>query len=86
MVQGIPVVVATNGRGFPVRPVTANAPVMTIATNGIGAPIVISDRGAPFIVQGLEAPEPDNFSILSTDDGELLIDDNDEYYLEATPE
>lgn len=56
--SGVPVVIAENGLGFPVRPVEANAPVMTIAKNGLGAPIVISDLGAPFIVQGLE-PSPD---------------------------
>jgi len=56
-VQGPPVVIATNGKGFPVRPVEANAPLLTIATNGKGAPIVISDLGAPFIVQGYTPPE-----------------------------
>lgn len=44
--------------GFPVRPVDANAPVLTLADNG--APIVISDKGAPFIVDGYEPdPEPE---------------------------
>lgn len=50
---GIPVVIATNGIGLPVRPVDASvaAPLMTTAPNGIGAPIVISDNGTPFIVE-----------------------------------
>lgn len=56
--SGPPVVIATNGYGFPVRPVEANAPVLTIADNGMGAPIVISDNGAPFIVQGYTPPAP----------------------------
>lgn len=51
---GFPVVIATNGQGFPVRPVDSDAPTMTIAANGWGAPIVLSDDGAPFIVEGLE--------------------------------
>ena len=47
------------GLGIPVRPVDANAPSMTIAANGIGAPIVISDLGTPFIVNGYVPPEED---------------------------
>ena len=39
--------------------VDANAPSMTIAANGIGAPIVISDLGTPFIVNGYVPPEED---------------------------
>ena len=58
--MGIPVVIAENGIGIPVRPVEANAPVMTIANNGYGAPIVISDLGAPFIVDGYAPPEPED--------------------------
>lgn len=57
--MGVPVVIADNGLGFPVRPVEANAPVLTIADNGFGAPIVISDNGAPFIVEGYTPPEPE---------------------------
>ena len=56
--MGIPVVMPENGLGLPVRQVEANAPVMTIANNGYGAPIVISDLGAPFIVDGYVPPEP----------------------------
>lgn len=53
-----PVVIATNGFGIPVKPVLVGdlnydrVPVMTIATNGRGAPIVISNLGAPFKVEG----------------------------------
>lgn len=49
---GIPVVISSNGKGLPVRVVTARAPLMTVATNGKGIPIVLSDKGVPFIVQG----------------------------------
>lgn len=51
--SAIPVVIAENRRGVPVRPVDAGAPVITVAENGLGAPIVLSDRGAPFVVEGL---------------------------------
>jgi len=54
--MGIPVVISSHG-GIPVRQVTSGAPVMTVATNGFGIPIVLSNRGLPFIVQGL-APAP----------------------------
>lgn len=54
--SGVPVVISTNGLGMPVRPVTENAPVLTIADNGFGAPIVVTDNGAPFIVEGYEPP------------------------------
>ena len=57
--SGPPVVIAANGLGLPVRPVEADAPVLTIADNGFGAPIVISDLGAPFIVEGYVPPEPE---------------------------
>lgn len=50
---GIPVVIATNGRGIPVRQVTSKAPVMTVATNGKGIPIVLSAKGVPFVIQGI---------------------------------
>lgn len=52
MVNGIPVVVAENGLGVPVRPVEGDAPLMQVAENKLGMPIVISDLGAPFIVEG----------------------------------
>lgn len=55
---GIPVVIATNGRGIPVRQVTSKAPVMTVAANGKGIPIVISAKGFPFIVQGGASTAP----------------------------
>lgn len=50
---GIPVVLSDFG--IPVTEVTANAPVMTVANNGYGAPIrIVASGGAPFIVEGLE--------------------------------
>ncbi|WP_156028987.1 hypothetical protein [Sphingobium sp. DC-2] len=51
--SGQPVVVTTNG-GIPVKPVEADAPTLTVATNGFGAPITITDDGTPFIVEGYE--------------------------------
>lgn len=57
-VKGVPVVIADNGMGMPVRPVSKNAPVMTVALNGMGAPIVLSEEGAPFIVQGATPTPP----------------------------
>lgn len=50
--KGPPVVIVEKG-GFPVKPVEARAPVLHVAENDKGVPIVLSDRGAPFIVQNL---------------------------------
>lgn len=55
---GVPAVISSNGYGLPVRPVFANAPVMTLASNGFGTPIVISDSGSPFIIEGYD---PEDF-------------------------
>ncbi len=67
--SGIPVVV-TDKFGIPVRQVESGAPVMTVAANGLGIPIVLADRGAPFIVEGLTPPELpgdiDDLSVVST--------------------
>lgn len=53
MVQGIPVVISTNGLGVPVIPVTGKAPLMTVATNGKGLPILPVEKNAPpFVIQG----------------------------------
>lgn len=58
-VKGFPVVIAANGIGIPVKPVDGRAPLMTVSENGFGTPIVISDLGTPFIVEGLEiVPTP----------------------------
>lgn len=57
-VKGVPVVISENGQGFPVKPVDANAPLLTASGNGVGAPIVISDLGAPFIIDGINPPPP----------------------------
>ena len=51
--SGFPVVIAANSLGFPVKPVTKGFPVMTLAANGRGVPIVISDKGTRFVVEGL---------------------------------
>lgn len=42
-----------------VRPVDSGAPVLTVAENGFGMPIVISDLGVPFVVEGLEPYGPE---------------------------
>lgn len=56
--NGVPVVIAENGYGFPVRPVESGAPLLTVSTNGFGAPIVIDEtHGTPFVVEGLPEPE-----------------------------
>ena len=61
--MGIPVVISNNGFGLPVNPVEGNFPTMTVSANGNGLPIIISENGVPFIVQGYEpeseAPEED---------------------------
>lgn len=51
---GPAVTIATHG--FPVRAVDSGAPELTLKDSG-GVPIVISDRGAPFVVDGYN-PEP----------------------------
>lgn len=56
--SGPPVVIAANGQGFPVRPVEMNAPILTVLDEGDGAPIVISDLGAPFILEYVTPPNP----------------------------
>lgn len=56
--MAFPVVIATNGYGVPIKPVLVGdlnrdrVPVMTVATNGKGAPIVISQLGTPFVIEG----------------------------------
>lgn len=52
---GAPVVISEK-YGIPVRPVDRDAPVLTVAENGLGTPIVITENGAPFIVEGLIPP------------------------------
>lgn len=74
MPQGHPVVIADNGKGFPVNPVTERAPLLTVAENGKGAPIVISELGAPFIIQGYEGEVMG--LALSGDDGSNITDDD----------
>lgn len=75
--QGFPVVIVED-KGVPIRPVESNYPLMTVAENGMGLPITISDLGAPFVVQGYEpVPEPELLTALSSDDGAPLIDDDE---------
>lgn len=76
MPSGVPVIIVESG-GVPVRPVEAGFPLMTVADNGMGTPITITDLGAPFIVQGYELPEEGLQEALSSDDGALLIDDDE---------
>ena len=62
-VKGVPVIV-TAKNGLPVRPVDKNGPLLTVSENGIGAPITLSDLGAPAVVQGLPPPyDPDAVAI-----------------------
>lgn len=68
--MGIPVVISDNG--IPVRPVDDGWPVMTVADNGLGAPITISDDGAPFVVQGLVPPGPPNLVVNGTFDTDTV--------------
>lgn len=57
--SGIPVVIATNGKGMAVKAVTDRAPLMTVAANGFGIPIVLDDLGVPYVVEGAGPPAPD---------------------------
>lgn len=59
-VKGVPVIIAENSIGIPVKPVEGRAPLMTVSENGLGVPIVISDNGAPFIVDGYTPPPPED--------------------------
>jgi hypothetical protein len=53
MPEGFPVVIVVNG-GIPVMSVTANAPLATVATNGLGVAItIVTKNGIPLIIQGL---------------------------------
>lgn len=50
--MAIPVVIATNGLGIPVKQVASGATEMEVANNGFGVPIVLADSGAPYVVTG----------------------------------
>ncbi|APD21353.1 hypothetical protein [Brucella phage EF4] len=55
---GFPVVISDNGAPFVA--VTSDAPVATVATNGLGIPIsVVSSNAPPLIIEGYTPPEPD---------------------------
>lgn len=56
--SGPPVVIVEKG-GLPVSPVESNAPVLTVAANGQGAPVTVTEGGTPFIIEGYVPPEPD---------------------------
>lgn len=71
-VKGIPVIIVESG-GVPVRPVEANYPLMSQATNGQAMPITISDFGAPFVIEDYDFSA---LSALSADDGANLVDDD----------
>ncbi len=51
-VKGAPVIITTKN-GIPVRPVESGGQLLTVTDNGIGAPITVSERGAPFVVDGI---------------------------------
>lgn len=71
--SGIPVKIATNGLGMPVKAVTSGAPSMQVSDGGI--PIVLSDRGQPFVVNGGALP-PYAFPAAAMDIGMGLTDIN----------
>lgn len=73
-VSGFPVVIVESG-GLPVTQVESRAPLMTVATNGRGIPVTLTDNAAPFIIQGAEM---NLLFALSSDDGGNLTDDDDE--------
>lgn len=59
MPDGFPVVIVESG-GTPFVAVEANAPLATVATNGLGTPITVVESGAPpLIIEGYTPPEPD---------------------------
>jgi hypothetical protein len=75
MPQGFPVVLSDTGTPF--VSVAENAPLATIATNGLGTPIRLVTEGAhPLIIQGLPEPDPEMLA-LASDDGALLTDDDE---------
>lgn len=55
--SGIPVVIVEKG-GMPVTSVVTGAPVMTVAANGWGIPITLTENAAPFIIDGGVPPIP----------------------------
>lgn len=57
MVKGIPVVIVDRG-GVPVTPVDHNAPLLSVADNGLGIAITITENAAPFILDAPTPPEP----------------------------
>ena len=55
---GFPVVISDNGPPFVA--VTSDAPLATVATNGLGTPIsVVSSNAPPLIIEGYTPHEPD---------------------------
>ena len=72
--MGVPVVIAENGLGVPVKPVDSGAPSMIVSENGLGVPIVISDDGAPFVVEGWPPiPDPPENTTLPTVTGTAQV-------------
>lgn len=55
---GIPVVISSNGLGIPVKAVASGAPLMTVSSKGLGASIVLSEKGTPFIVENVGPQSP----------------------------
>ncbi len=52
---GVPVVIVESG-GLPVKQVDSGAPLMTVAENGLGVAVTLSDRGPAFVVSGGATP------------------------------
>lgn len=69
--MGVPVVIAENGFGMPVRAVEKNAPVLVVSENGFGIPIVLSDLGQPFVVTGAVPVDPVHAFTMTAGAGDL---------------
>lgn len=74
--SGIPFVIAENGIGIPVNPVADNAPLLKSSSNGFGIPIVIDEKGAPFVLD-FSGPglDPDVSALI----GRFSIQPDDDY-------
>lgn len=64
MTNGVPVVVVGSG-GFPITPVVSGAPLLSIAQNGVGTPVTITENAAPFILEGaVPPPQPGPLEVI----------------------
>ena len=54
--SGIPVVIVAEG-GVPVTQVAEGAPVLTVAENGFGLPVTVTEDAAPFVIQNRDGTD-----------------------------